>query len=850
MNIRVHAICHTPPHGGHAPVEHTMTTRRNFLKYALLSGAAATTATLPAAIQRAFAIAPNPGTTWLDAEHVVILMQENRSFDHVFGTLQGVRGFNDPRAMRLPNGNPVFAQTGASGETYLPWRLNIRDTRITWMGSIPHSRDSQVDAWNGGGHDRWIDAKKSHHKGYDRYPLTMGHYTREDLPFYYALADAFTVCDQHYCGAMTSTTPNRLLFWTGTVRDRQETGSNVYMRNGEILEGGMNWTTFPERLETAGISWKFYQNELSQTGGMSGPERAWLSNFGCNVLECFDQYCVEANPGFSDWLEARIDDCQRHIERLNTQEMLVSETHDDQLTEARALLAVLTRRRTATGHTLDKLTPQEHALFEKAFVINSGDEHYRKLEKLTFQDADKTIHMDAPKGDVLHQFRQDVKTGTLPTVSWLAAPEHFSDHPTSPWYGAWYVSEIMDILTENPEIWKKTIFIITYDENDGYFDHCCSYTAPDPTRPQTGRSSAAIGPDGLEYTTARDEIDRGVPEKQARSGPIGLGFRVPMIVASPWSRGGWVNSQLFEHTSTLLFLESFIQGKFGKTVRETNISPWRRAITGNLTSCFRPYDGTVPTLPFLDRDAHLHAIEDARDRPMPGGFRALEEADIAALRANPAGVRATARQEPGTRPACALPYEPYCDGGISADGTQFALRLHAGQSLHGAQAAGLPFNIYCHGAGQDGAMQAGTYAVAAGDTLEESFALSTFTGGLYDVTIHAPNGFHRRFKGRQGGLRLLAECGYLHGKGKDLVLRLTNRDHKAITVTCALAGQEAKRTLHLAPGHSAEAAFDLTAGAMWYDVTVTSPAEPDLAYQFAGRVETGRPGLTDPAMGA
>ncbi|MBB2159219.1 phosphocholine-specific phospholipase C [Gluconacetobacter sacchari] len=825
-----------------------MTTRRDFLKYALLSGAAGAGAALPDTIRRAFAIAPNPGTTWRDAEHVVILMQENRSFDHVFGTLQGVRGFNDPRAMRLPNGNPVFAQGSATGETYLPWRLNIRDTRVTWMGSIPHSRDSQVDAWNDGGHDRWIDAKKSHHKGYDRYPLTMGHYTREDLPFYYALADAFTVCDQHYCGAMTSTTPNRLLFWTGTVRDRQDPASRVYMRNGEILEGGLTWTTFPERLEAAGIAWKFYQNELSQTGGMSGPERAWLSNFGCNVLECFDQYRVDANPGFSDWLEARISDCQGHIDRLTRQEMLVSETRADQLAEARALLDVLTRRR-AAGRTPAALTPGERALFEKAFVINSGDRNYRALETLTLHDGDSPIRMDAPKGDVLYQFRQDVKTGALPTVSWLAAPEHFSDHPTSPWYGAWYVSEVMDILTENPDIWKKTIFIVTYDENDGYFDHCCSYAAPDPTRPETGRSSPAIGPDGLEYTTARDETDRGVPAHLARGGPIGLGFRVPMIVASPWSRGGWVNSQLFEHSSTLQFLETFIREKFGRTVTETNISPWRRAISGDLTSCFRPYDGTVPTLPFLDRDTHLRMIEDARDRPLPGGFRALAPADIAALRADPATLRDTVRQEPGTRPACALPYEPYCDGGLSADGSQVALSLRAGTALHGPRAAGLPFNIYCHGIGPDAAMQAGTYAVAAGDTLAESFALPA--DGRYDVTVHAPNGFYRRFAGRSGGPRLLAACSYLRGRGRDLVLRLTNRGRTPLTLTCALAGPGGTaRTLHLAPGHGAEAAFDLAAGAMWYDVTLTSPHDPDLAYRFAGRVETGRPGRTDPAMGA
>ncbi len=123
-------------------------------------------------------------------------MQENRLFDHALGTLRGVRGFNDPRALRLANGNSVFVQTDAGGNSYAPWRLDIRDTRITWMGSVPHSRNSQVDAWNEGHHDGWIEAKRSHISEYAALPLTMGHYTREDLPFYYALADAFTVCDQ------------------------------------------------------------------------------------------------------------------------------------------------------------------------------------------------------------------------------------------------------------------------------------------------------------------------------------------------------------------------------------------------------------------------------------------------------------------------------------------------------------------------------------------------------------------------------------------------------------------------------------------------------------------------------
>src|ERR1700761_1607272 len=140
-----------------------MATRRDFLKAAsLLAGGAGMAGIIPESVKKAFAIEPTPGSTYRDAEHIVILMQENRSFDHALGTLQGVRGFNDPRAIRLANGNSVFLQTSATGETYGPWRLDIKDTKVTWMGDLPHSRNSQVDAWNEGLYDNWIESKRSH----------------------------------------------------------------------------------------------------------------------------------------------------------------------------------------------------------------------------------------------------------------------------------------------------------------------------------------------------------------------------------------------------------------------------------------------------------------------------------------------------------------------------------------------------------------------------------------------------------------------------------------------------------------------------------------------------------------
>ena len=201
-----------------------MESRRDFIKKAtMLTGAAGLFNSLPSSIQRALAIDPVAGSTFLDAEHVVILMQENRSFDHSYGTLRGVRGYNDPRAITLPNKNLVWLQTNESGETYPPFRLNIKETKATWMGSLPHSWPNQVDARNDGKYDQWLVAKKSGHKDYAKMPLTQGYYNREDIPFYYSLADAFTVCDQNFCSSLTGTTPNRLYLFTGTVREKPRT---------------------------------------------------------------------------------------------------------------------------------------------------------------------------------------------------------------------------------------------------------------------------------------------------------------------------------------------------------------------------------------------------------------------------------------------------------------------------------------------------------------------------------------------------------------------------------------------------------------------------------------------------
>jgi phospholipase C len=160
--------------------------RRAFVQ--LLSAGAASAA-FPSSIARALEIPANHATgTIADVEHIVFLMQENRSFDHYFGMLRGVRGFGDPRAVRLPSGDPVWRQPHGEGYV-LPFHPlapegDAGNLGLTFLEDLAHDWTTTHAAWNEGRYDHWVPSKG---------PVTMAHLTRSDIPFHYALADAFTV---------------------------------------------------------------------------------------------------------------------------------------------------------------------------------------------------------------------------------------------------------------------------------------------------------------------------------------------------------------------------------------------------------------------------------------------------------------------------------------------------------------------------------------------------------------------------------------------------------------------------------------------------------------------------------
>ncbi len=228
---------------------------------------------MPPNVRRLLAQGPPQNGSLRDVKHVVLLMQENRSFDHYFGTLAGVRGFGDPNALKLPNSKSVFYQQDADSPNgyLLPFHLNTQASSAQKIPSTSHAWAVQHAAWNGGKMDQWLPA----HRAADGVhgPYCMGYYRREDIPFQFALAEAFTLCDSYHCSVMGPTWPNRMYWMTGMIDPHGLHGGPII--SNRAPKEGYGWTTYAERLEAAGISWKVYQQE---------------DNYGCNMLESFTTF--------------------------------------------------------------------------------------------------------------------------------------------------------------------------------------------------------------------------------------------------------------------------------------------------------------------------------------------------------------------------------------------------------------------------------------------------------------------------------------------------------------------------------------------------------------------------------
>ena len=230
------------------------------------------------------------------------------------------------------------------------------------------------------------------------------------------------------------------------------------------------------------------------------------------------------------------------------------------------------------------------------------------------------------------------------------------------------------------------MLFINYDENDGLFDHIVPPMPPLSSQPN---AQGMVSRD-LEESLRDELLDRGrypsgpplVPgADHAGMQPIGLGPRVPMLIVSPWTRGGWVCSEVFDHTSVLRFLEA----RFG--VPEPNISAWRRAVCGDLTSAFDFSGRPEPAVVHFALPAPVHSLHHPYSVP---------------------AVQSMPVQEPGVRPARALPYALLVHG-RAAEG-RFDLDF-ANQGK-----AGAAFYVYNHREPEQAPRR---YAVSAGDSFSD-----------------------------------------------------------------------------------------------------------------------------------
>ena len=709
--------------------------RRQFLRaVATAAGATAAMTSFPPAIARALSIPAAVRTgTLRDVEHIVILTQENRSFDHYFGTLNGVRGFGDPFPAPVADstnvkGRSIWVQPTANNAApgaIAPFHLNTaQNFAFMRVSGTPHSWTDAQAAWDHGRMNNWPKAKQNH---------SMGHFTAQDLPFQFALANAFTLCDAYHCSTQTGTNTNRLFLWTGTndplrLGNGPSTDNSHDWFNPNPLDD-YTWTTYPERLQSAGISWQVYQN--------------MADNFTDNSL-----------AGFK--------------------------------------------------------------VFRDGWYNRPGYSQVLKDRGISTRDLDL--------------LREDVLNNRLPQVSWIVATAEGSEHPgpSSPAQGADYTAKVLDALTANPDVWARTVLFINFDENDGFFDHMPPPAAPSYVSWNANPAQAVLaGASTVDTTGEYCEILNGASPTYLHR-PYGMGPRVPLYIVSPWSKGGWVNSQVSDHTSVLRFIEA----RFG--VKETNIGAWRRAVAGDLTSCFNfadPEDSEffskLPGTVALANRAR--ALPGTTTPPVPGALQLPS-------------------QNAGVRPARPLPYDLQATAALTIGAGPNATMIAVTFQNTGTAAA--VFHVYDRTRLTEIPRR---YTVEAGKQLTGSFVPQAT--GAYDLWILGPNGFHRHIAGNarraaaagQPNPDVIAQAAPATG---ELVLTLVNTGPVAATFSVAHNKYQtgAPRSVNVPARSRSEMRLGVAVAAHWYDVSVRVGGQPDFLRRFAGHIETGAPSVSDPAM--
>ncbi|MET0241647.1 MAG: phospholipase domain-containing protein, partial [Sphingobium sp.] len=391
-------------------------------------------------------------------------------------------------------------------------------------------------------------------------------------------------------------------------------------------------------------------------------------------------------------------------------------------------------------------------------------------------------------------------------------------HPStsSPVEGADFTSQVLDALTSNPDVWASTVFFQTFDENDGLFDHLPPAAPPsyNPDGTMAGKATLDLAghyfDDHEDKYTSRDDTTSGTTR------PWGLGPRVPMYVVSPWSKGGWVSSEVFDHTSVGQFLEA----RFGVTIPA--ISPWHRAVCGDLTSCFDfagREDAVFPKMPDVSNSSAVVATHMKRPKILPP--RTAE----------------TLFQEAGIRRSRALPYVLHVD--LASDIADSTVRL----DFINEGSVGAVFHVYdrLH---LDRIPR--RYTVEAGKALDDSWDVGP--EGRIDLWVLGPNGFLRHFTGSAKGRTATRFTSRYDSKSRTVSLNFANMGgvEGSVHIGKDAYRSNADRSVKLAAGGERQLNWPVAASDDWYDLVVTAGG---IDTRLAGRMERSRDGVSDPLMG-
>ena len=769
-----------------------------------------------------------------DVKHIVVFMQENRAFDHYYGTLKGVRGYNDRTSPLLPSGLSPF---------YQPIKGEVTHSILCGCYSLKKPDDSCKITFNRAGADL---------KG-----IIMSATCPVITDVLKGATPSITIKDGESCGSLLAQVYNARiegLVVKDYITSAPSCPSDLHVKTN--ADANANTSLLKnDPTENYLLPYPLMFNDTSATC-MGAPEMAYESNMNMLRGGRVDAWNTARNPGYGMSYFNRTD-LPYYYQLADT--FTISDSYFQSTFTAtcpnREMLFSGSNGLSVASLN-PPLNPKQYCMLDDSEPTDPGFQWETMAETLmknnvswklyqgndnfddngfawfdTFRDAKegdalydlgmKRVNSTSPYG-FIQAFEQDIINGTLPQVSWLVGPaalsEHASNHPQS---GEDLSHRIMKILQRHPDVYKNMAFILNYDEGGQFYDHAVP-PLPPTNATMHGGGQSTVTTDGELTLESQFNIDQGHP--------IGLGWRVPMMLISPWTRGGYVFSEVSDHTSVIQFIEQ----RFN--VHCPNISPWRRAVTSDLTSAFdftKPDYSWPATFPKTINNVNI-SQKQCDENPPPA---VPTEQNMAT-------------QESGVKKQRAIP--SYVFNVVdSIDTTSKSINFniqHVGKTTAGS------FSVYDR-AGV-GSVNNYTQSPPRWYTVESKKSITTKAWNIdatdgYELYVHGPNGFVRVFRGN-GVTDSLYNVTLQYSPTKQHVILTmfnhgTTKDQLFFITDMAYGGQP--QTITVKKGQNTATSFDVSKSGNWYDIAVTTSNEKLFLRRFMGKMETGKDTTTDPAMG-